>query len=86
MANSWSGIGACPLWPSVTTSTSAVENRSNWPSASLFLRSIITSMIGSNTNDRPWRGWPSESNAPALISDSIVRLFSTGAATRSQKS
>ena len=35
------------------------------------------SMICSNTSSRPWRGWPSESNAPALISDSIVRLLST---------
>ena len=33
--------------------------------------------IGSSTSTRPLRGWPSESNAPALASDSIVRLFST---------
>ena len=32
------------------------------------------------------RGWPSESNAPALISDSTARLLSTGSGTRSAKS
>ena len=35
------------------------------------------SMICSNTASSPWRGWPSESKPPALISDSIVRLLST---------
>ena len=45
-----------------------------------------SSTIGSNTSSRPWRGWPSESKAPALISDSIVRLLSTVGSTRSQKS
>ena len=40
----------------------------------------------SNTVSSPRRGWPSESNAPPLISDSTVRLLSTGSGTRSTKS
>ncbi len=43
-------------------------------------------MICSNDCSRPLRGWPSESKAPALISDSTVRLLSTAKSTRSQKS
>ena len=43
-------------------------------------------MTCSNTPSRPLRVWPSESNAPALISDSTARLLSTGSGTRSAKS
>ena len=43
-------------------------------------------MICSKTISNPRRGWPSESKAPALISDSTVRLLSTGSGTRSAKS
>ena len=49
-------------------------------------RATVWSMICSNTVSRPLRGWPSVSKAPALISDSIVRLLSTWVSTRSQKS
>ena len=34
----------------------------------------------------PRRGWPTESNAPALISDSTVRLLQTTASTLRRKS
>ena len=49
-------------------------------------RARVRSTICSKTRHRPWRGWPSESKAPALISDSTVRLLSTTGSTRSQKS
>ena len=40
----------------------------------------------SKTPSNPLRVWPSESNAPALTSDSTARLLSTGSGTRSAKS
>ena len=45
-------------------------------------RSSVRSTTVSSTRHRPWRGWPSESNAPALTSDSMVRLLRTTGSTR----
>ncbi len=60
--------------------------RSNWPSASLRFTEMTESTACSCTTSRARRGWPSESNAPALMSDSMVRLLQTTAGTLSRKS
>ena len=45
-------------------------------------RSSVRSTMASRTRHRPWRGWPSESKAPPLTSDSMVRLLRTTGSTR----
>ena len=57
-----------------------------YPSLSLRRADAICSTVCSNTSSRPPRWWPIESNAPALIIDSTVRLFSAVTSTRQQKS
>jgi hypothetical protein len=48
---------------------------------------LITASIASAcTSSRPLRGWPSESNAPDLISDSMTFLLQTTASTLRRKS
>ncbi len=54
--------------------------------ASLRLTSITASMACSWISIRPLRGCPNESNAPALISDSITRLLHTLTGTLRRKS
>ena len=54
--------------------------------ASLRLTSITVSMACSWMSTRPLRGCPSESNAPALISDSMTRLLQTLTGTLRRKS
>ena len=46
--------------------------------ASSRRRAIAVSRSARTPASRPWRGWPRESNPPALISDSMVRLFRAG--------
>ncbi len=58
--------------------------RSNWPSASLRLTATTLSIIGSYCAVRPLRVCPISSKAPALISDSVVRLLQTTASTLSR--
>ena len=48
--------------------------------------SITASTACSCTITRPLRGWPNESNAPALISDSMTRLLHTTTGTLRRKS
>ena len=60
--------------------------RSNWPSASLRLTPMTESTACSCTSSRARRAWPRESKAPALMSDSMVRLLQTTAGTLSRKS
>ncbi len=49
-------------------------------------RITVVSITCSNTASRPRRGCPRPSNAPALISDSTVRLLSTPSGARSANS
>ena len=75
---------AKPCAPSSPPIRSA--NRSNWPSASLRFTPMTESTACSCTSSSARRAWPSESNAPALMSDSMVRLLQTTAGTLSRKS
>ena len=61
-------------------------NRLITPCSRSRRRVSVVSVMCSNTPSRPLRVWPSESKAPALISDSTARLLSTGSGTRSAKS
>ena len=58
-----------------SVAVSAPPNRSNWPIASAFLVPSTESTASVWTRNRPLRGWSSESNAPALISDSVTFLL-----------
>ena len=71
--------------PSSLAKTSS-PNRLITPWSRSRRRTSVVSMICSKTISRPRRGWPRLSNAPALMSDSTVRLLSTGSGTRSAKS
>ena len=55
--------------------SSAPPNRSNWPIASAFLVPSTESTASVCTRNSPLRGCSSESNAPALISDSVTFLL-----------
>ena len=50
-------------------------NRSNWPLSAAFFVVSTESTMSSCTSMSPLRGCPSESNAPDLISDSVIRLL-----------
>ena len=54
--------------------------------ASWRLRPVIPSTASSCTISSARRGWPNESNAPALISDSMMRLLQQSRSTFSRKS
>ncbi len=62
-------------------SSSEPPNRSNWPIASAFLVPSTESTASVCTRNNPLRGWPSESNAPALISDSVTFLLQAAMST-----
>ena len=63
-----------------------MPNRSNWPIASWRLTPITESTACSWTRNSDLRVCPSESNAPALISDSTTRLLQTAISDLSRKS
>ena len=67
-------------------SSSKPANRSNWPIASLRLRVMTESIASSWIIARARRECPSESKAPALMRDSMVRLLHTTAGTFIRKS
>ena len=60
--------------------------RSNWPAASLRLTATAASTAASWMRDRERRVWPRSSKAPALMSDSMVRLLHTCSGTFFRKS
>ena len=66
--------------------SSSEPNSESWPSASCFLTSTTESIARSCCSISPRREWPRESKAPALISDSMVRLLQTGRSTLARKS
>ncbi len=82
MSHSPAGTGTSNI---VSVSVSPA-NSENWLFASLRLTSITWSTACSWMSTRPLRGWPSESNAPALTSDSITRLLHTVTGTLRRKS
>lgn len=55
--------------------SSPPPNRSNCPIASAFLVPSTESTASVCTRNRPLRGCPNESKAPALISDSVTFLL-----------
>ncbi|COZ41677.1 Uncharacterised protein [Mycobacterium tuberculosis] len=59
----------------VPVPSSLLPKRSNCPSASAFLVPSTESTASLCTRKRPLRACPSESNAPALISDSVTFLL-----------
>ena len=63
------------------SASSKPAKRSNWPIASLRLSVMTESMASSWIMARARRWWSRESNAPALIRDSMVRLLQTTAGT-----
>ena len=60
-----------------TSSALISPNRSNCPAASARLTESTESMASACTISRPLRGCSRESNAPALISDSMTFLLQT---------
>src|SRR5579875_2650366 len=82
LSHSPSGTGTS----NVAALSSSPPNRESWPIASFRLTSITESMACSWIISSPRRGLPSESNAPALISDSTTRLLHTFAGTLRRKS
>ena len=85
LSNSLSGMATRSSNPSALSPPRS-PNRLITPWSRSRRRTSVPSMICSKTINSPRRGWPSESNAPALINDSTVRLLSTGSGTRSAKS
>jgi hypothetical protein len=67
-------------------SSSRPPNSESWPIASLRLMSAYWSTAVSWIVTRARRRCPSESNAPALISDSTTRLLQTSVGTLCMKS
>src|SRR5688500_14478718 len=77
---------APPNGSSAPPSPPKPPNRSNCPSASLRLRLIAMSTALACTVTRPCRECPSESNAPALHSDSMTFLLQATASILRRKS
>ena len=75
-----------PLVEGVGRRRAPSPNRLITPWSRSRRRASVMSTICSKTDSRPWRGCPSESNAPALMSDSIARLLSTGAGRPARRS
>ena len=82
LSHSASGIATS----NAASACSSPPKRLSWPIASLRLMSMTESTACSWMSTRPLRGWPKESNAPALTSDSMTRLLQTTAGTLRRKS
>ena len=78
--------GTAIATPKPPASSSSPPNRESWPIASLRLMSTYWSTAVSWIATSARRRCPIESNAPALISDSITRLLQTSVGTLSMKS
>ena len=69
-----------------SASSSKSEKRVEIPCSCSRRLTSARSTIPSKARQSPFRGWPSESKAPALASDSTARLLSALGSTRRQKS
>ena len=70
-----SGTEMLNTFSATSLSPPSAENRSNWPLSMAFFGPIAASTASSKTIMSPLREYPMESNAPALIRDSVTRLL-----------